>query len=160
MLFRSIARSETRGDVVARLIDQLRDAHARGCDLVVFTECALTAFFPHWFMEDDDEIESYFESELPGSATQPLFDEAMRLGIGFHLGFAELTIEDGVKRRFNSSVLVGSDGNVIGKYRKIHLPGHVDHRPDDPFQNLEKRYFRSEERRVGKECRSRWSPYH
>ena len=22
------------------------------------------------------------------------------------------------------------------------------------------RYFRSEERRVGKECRSRWSPYH
>ena len=23
-----------------------------------------------------------------------------------------------------------------------------------------KRYYRSEERRVGKECRSRWSPYH
>ena len=26
------------------------------------------------------------------------------------------------------------------------------------FQN--KKYYRSEERRVGKECRSRWSPYH
>ena len=25
---------------------------------------------------------------------------------------------------------------------------------------LEKGYNRSEERRVGKECRSRWSPYH
>ena len=25
--------------------------------------------------------------------------------------------------------------------------------------NVDK-YFRSEERRVGKECRSRWSPYH
>ena len=25
---------------------------------------------------------------------------------------------------------------------------------------LEKSSFRSEERRVGKECRSRWSPYH
>ena len=25
---------------------------------------------------------------------------------------------------------------------------------------LEAGYFRSEERRVGKECRSRWSPYH
>ena len=25
---------------------------------------------------------------------------------------------------------------------------------------LPKRYCRSEERRVGKECRSRWSPYH
>ena len=27
-------------------------------------------------------------------------------------------------------------------------------------QLLAKRKFRSEERRVGKECRSRWSPYH
>ena len=26
--------------------------------------------------------------------------------------------------------------------------------------NLSKEFSRSEERRVGKECRSRWSPYH
>ena len=25
---------------------------------------------------------------------------------------------------------------------------------------FDRRYVRSEERRVGKECRSRWSPYH
>ena len=32
---------------------------------------------------------------------------------------------------------------------------------DDAQQNLQKSYLlRSEERRVGKECRSRWSPYH
>ena len=35
----------------------------------------------------------------------------------------------------------------------------------DTLENLEKYaslnpLFRSEERRVGKECRSRWSPYH
>ena len=28
------------------------------------------------------------------------------------------------------------------------------------FDNLPKEFVRSEERRVGKECRSRWSPYH
>src|SRR3989304_7980938 len=28
------------------------------------------------------------------------------------------------------------------------------------YRDGEKRYMRSEERRVGKECRSRWSPYH
>ena len=28
------------------------------------------------------------------------------------------------------------------------------------FQAAYKNYMRSEERRVGKECRSRWSPYH
>ena len=27
-------------------------------------------------------------------------------------------------------------------------------------QNLRRKRMRSEERRVGKECRSRWSPYH
>ena len=26
--------------------------------------------------------------------------------------------------------------------------------------DIDKKLFRSEERRVGKECRSRWSPYH
>ena len=30
----------------------------------------------------------------------------------------------------------------------------------DKFENKLKPYTRSEERRVGKECRSRWSPYH
>ena len=28
------------------------------------------------------------------------------------------------------------------------------------ISNLSKKFARSEERRVGKECRSRWSPYH
>ena len=28
------------------------------------------------------------------------------------------------------------------------------------YKYLKERWFRSEERRVGKECRSRWSPYH
>ena len=136
-----ISRSQTRKDVVARLIEQMRDAHSRGCDIVVFTECALTAFFPHWFMADEDEINSYFEREMPNSGTQPLFDEAARLGIGYHLGFAELAHEDGVTHRFNSSVLVGNDGEIIGNFCKVHLPGHADHRPTNPYQNLEKRYF-------------------
>ena len=31
---------------------------------------------------------------------------------------------------------------------------------DEWFEGGKKDYLRSEERRVGKECRSRWSPYH
>ena len=136
-----VSRRESRADAVERLIAQLRQAHADGCQLVVFTECALTAFFPHWWIEDEDELERWFEREMPNEATRPLFDEAARSGIGFHLGFAELVVEAGRKRRFNSSVLVGPDGNVIGRFRKVHLPGHEEHRPHNPFQNLEKRYF-------------------
>lgn len=136
-----IARSESRSVVVERRIAQMREAHKLGCELVVFPECALTAFFPHWWIEDEAELDSWFERELPSAETQPLFDEAARLKIGFYLGYAELAFENGKKRRFNSSVLVDATGRIIGKYRKIHLPGHSDHRPANPFQNLEKRYF-------------------
>jgi predicted amidohydrolase len=136
-----IARDERRAHVLDRRIAQLREAHRLGCELVVFPECALTAFFPHWWIEDEAELDAWYERELPGPLTRALFDEAARLKTGFCLGYSELAIESGVKRRFNSSILVERDGRIVGKYRKIHLPGHVEHRPNDPFQNLEKRYF-------------------
>jgi predicted amidohydrolase len=136
-----ISRTTPRPEVVARLIEQLREARARGAELVVFTEVALTAFFAHWWIDDEAELDAWFEREMPGPQTQPLFDEAKRLGIGFCLGYAELAIENGVKHRYNTNVLVERDGRIVGKYRKIHLPGHVEHRPQNPFQNLEQRYF-------------------
>ena len=88
----------------------------RCCDLVVFTECALTAFFPHWEIEDPAELDSYFETEMPNAATAPLFDEARRLGVGFHLGYAELVEQGGRAAHFNSSILVGPDGRIIGHF--------------------------------------------
>ena len=47
----------------------------------------------------------------------------------------------GAKRRYNTSILVDRDGRIVGKYRKVHLPGHAEHEPWRPFQHLEKRYF-------------------
>ncbi len=136
-----IRRAENRASVVKRLIALMREARSMGADVVAYPEAALTAFFPHWWTEDEAEVDAWFEREMPGADTLPLFDEARRLGIGFHLGYCELDQSAGRKRRFNSAVLVGSDGAIIGKYRKIHLPGHAEHRPETPFQNLEKRYF-------------------
>lgn len=78
---------------------------------------------------------------MPSPLTQPLFDEAKRLKIGFCLGYAEIVDEQGETHRYNSSLLVERDGRIVGKHRKIHLPGHAEHRPQNPFQNLEKRYF-------------------
>ena len=136
-----IARSENRQGVVRRLINLMRQAKAMGAEVVAYPEATLTAFFPHWFTADEEEVDAWFERAMPGPQTQPLFDEARRLGIGFHLGYCELDLSTGRKRRFNTSILVDANGNIIGKYRKIHLPGHADHRPQTPFQNLEKRYF-------------------
>ena len=136
-----IARSETRSLVVKRLLALLAEAHGRGADLVVFPELALTTFFPRWWMEDQAEIDAFFEREMPGPETRPLFDEARRLGIGLCLGYAELVADGGGTRRFNTSILVDQAGRLVGKYRKIHLPGHAEHEPWRAFQHLEKRYF-------------------
>ena len=38
--------------------------------------------------------------------------------------------------------------------------GEVYYVPEDTTYKEWEKAFRSEERRVGKECRSRWSPYH
>ncbi len=136
-----IPRTSSRGEVLSRLIELLRQAANRNCQLVVFPECALTPFFPHWWIEDQAEIDSYFERPLPNPETQPLFDEAARLQVGFCLGYAELVRDGEQTRRFNSTVLVERDGRIVGHYRKVHLPGHCEHRPGNPFQNLERRYF-------------------
>ena len=136
-----IARADSRAAVVERMIALLDKAHARGCNLVVFPELALTTFFPRWWMESQNEIDSFFESEMPGPDTQPLFDRAREHGIGFYLGYAEKTVEDGGTHRYNTSILVDPDSNIVGRYRKVHLPGHYEHEPERPWQHLEKGYF-------------------
>ena len=133
-----IAADETRKEVVDRLIDLLQEGAATACDLVVFPELALTTFFPRWYTDDVSGHDHYYEAEMPGPETQPLFDEAARLGVGFCLGYAELT-RDG--ERFNTYILVDKSGRPVGKYRKVHIPGHEEHEPTRPFQHLERRYF-------------------
>ncbi len=137
-----IARGEPRSSAVGRLISLLEDGAARGCDLVVFPELALTTFFPRWFTDDREEIESWFENEMPGQETRPLFERAAELGVGFSLGYAELAIDDdGSRHRYNTQVLVERDGSIVAKYRKVHVPGHEEHEPDRPFQHAERHYF-------------------
>ena len=133
--------ADTRSAVVERLMAMMREAHAAGARFVVYPELALTTFFPRYWMTDQSEIDAFFEREMPGPETRPLFDLAKELGVGFYLGYAELTQEKGELHRYNTSILVERDGRIIGRYRKIHLPGHSEHLLDAPFQHLEKRYF-------------------
>jgi len=135
-------RSDRRTAATNRLVALLREAHGMGAKFVVFPELAFTTFFPRWWMENQADVDArYFERRIPSPATQPLFDEAKKLGIGFYIGYAELIEEEGRLRRFNTAILVGPDGRIVGKYRKIHLPGHADHKPKAAFQHLEKKYF-------------------
>ena len=133
-----IQKEEKRKEVVKRLIALLQEGASQSCDLVVFPELALTTFFPRWWSEKIAEFDHYFEKEMPSKEVQPLFAEAEKLGVGFHLGYAEMT-SDG--HRYNTSVLVSKKAQIIGKYRKVHLPGHEENEPWRAFQHLERYYF-------------------
>jgi N-carbamoyl-D-amino-acid hydrolase len=131
-----IQKADSREAVVARMLDLMK--RAQGCDLIVYPELALTTFFPRWYYEDRSDADIWFERDMPSAATMPLFEAAKRAGMAMSFGYAERT-PDG--RHFNTSILVDRMGAIVGKYRKVHLPGHAEFDPDRTHQHLEKRYF-------------------
>src|SRR6186997_2191006 len=109
-------RADSRAVAVKRLVNLLREAHGMGAKFVVFPELAFTTFFPRWWMENQEDVDArFFEKSIPSKETQPLFEEAKKLGVGLYIGYAELTPQ---KQRFNTSILVSPDGAIVGKYRK------------------------------------------
>jgi predicted amidohydrolase len=134
----AIHKADSRQAVVARMLDLMDAAQAKGADFIVYPELALTTFFPRWYHADRAEADVWFEKEMPNAATRPLFARAAKHGMAMTFGYAELT-PDG--HHFNTSILVGRTGAIIGKYRKVHLPGHAEFDKQRAFQHLEKRYF-------------------
>ena len=133
-----IQRADTRSVVVNRMIALMDAAKAKGADFIVYPELALTTFFPRWYMEDQAEVDTWFEREMPSPETQPLFRRAREHGMAMSFGYAELTPGG---EHFNTAIIVDKTGVIIGKYRKIHLPGHSEYDPNRTHQHLEKRYF-------------------
>ena len=133
-----IQKSESREEVVARMIALMDEAKAGNADLIVYPELALTTFFPRYYMEDQDEVDSWFETAMPNASAQPLFDRAQEHGMAMTFGYAELTPEG---RHFNTSIHVDATGTIVAKYRKVHLPGHSEFDDTRSHQHLEKRYF-------------------
>ncbi len=142
----AIPREESRESVVQRLCALTERAHRRGVDVLVFPELCLTPFFPRWYEEDVATVDAWYESTFPPKGLEPLFAMAREYRITLHLGYAERVeeVDDaGVlrTRRFNVAVIVSPDGELMLKYRKIHLPGHKEYIPERRLQHLEKRYF-------------------
>src|SRR5215470_15470492 len=133
-----IQQTEPRQTVVARMLDLMKQAKSQHCDLIVYPELALTTFFPRWHYQDRGEADIWFEREMPNAVTTPLFAQAKEFGMAMSFGYAELTADG---HHFNTSILVDKAGAIVGKYRKVHLPGHAEFAAERSFQHLEKRYF-------------------
>ena len=67
-----------------------------------------------------------------------------RLDIYYHLGLDKLECQ--------VAIIKNARSNKMGRKDIIKIEGGLD--------TVDLKVLRSEERRVGKECRSRWSPYH
>ena len=132
---------DSRRATVERILHLLSESADHRCDLAVFPELALTNFFPRVHRPNPADAHVFFERDMPAVDVEPIFDLARRRAIAFSLGYAELAVSGEKQQRFNTQVLVDKKGQIVSRYRKIHLPGHVDFIPGDPFQNLEKYYF-------------------
>src|SRR5690242_6811191 len=88
---------------------------------------------------------------------RPTQEEALQLANRF--GWHPLDVEDVMSRRQRPKVDAYTEEEGEGYlFAVLHFPVY-----DNTIGRLnagELDVFRSEERRVGKECRSRWSPYH
>ena len=134
----AIQKAESREQVVERMLALMDRAKAGGADFIVYPELALTTFFPRYYMEDQGEVDTWFEHDMPNAATAPLFARAREHAMAMTFGYAERTADG---HHFNTSIHVDAAGRIVGKYRKVHLPGHSRFDPDRAFQHLEKRYF-------------------
>ena len=134
----AIQKADSRESVVARMLELLERGAREGVTLMIFPELALTTFFPRWYVEDQAEVDTWFETQMPNAAVQPLFDRAKALQVAISFGYAELT-PDG--HHFNTSILTDRNADIVGVYRKVHLPGHSEFDSERQFQHLEKRYF-------------------
>jgi N-carbamoyl-D-amino-acid hydrolase len=135
-----VPRAASRTETVGRLVHLLERAASQGAQLAVFPELALTTFFPRWAIDDEREIAEFFETEMPGRETRPLYQAAQRLRIGFSIGYAEQLRDGTHSRRFNTMDLVGADGRMLGRYRKVHVPGSAS-AVAGVTTHLERRYF-------------------
>ena len=131
-----IHKADSRQAVVRRMLDCSIRRRPK-CDFVVYPELALTTFFPRWYMTDRPR-------SMPGSSARCRMPRRGRcssrprsIAIGMSFGYAELTADG---QHFNTAIWsIGMA--IVGKYRKVHLPGHSEFDPQRAFQHLEKRYF-------------------
>ncbi len=120
----------------------MREAKARGSDIVVFPELALTTFFPRWWMDDQARTRRLSNAKCRarrrGRCSKPP-NRSASASISATPSSATRTAAPAAATTPRS--WWARQCRIVGKYRKVHLPGHADDRAGFPFQHLEKRYF-------------------
>src|ERR1700688_468489 len=86
-----IQRSDSRQTVIPRMLALMDEAKARGADLILYPELGVTTFFPRWYMEDQTEVDTWFEQDMQTDATMPVFARAADYQMAMSFAYAERT---------------------------------------------------------------------
>jgi predicted amidohydrolase len=95
-----------------KIVGRLREAAARGAEIVVFPECAATGYC----FDSLDEAAPFAEP-LEGATARAVAEVCRETGAHAVVGFIE---RDGEK--FYNAAMIVAPGGVVGSYRKTHLP--------------------------------------
>src|SRR5437588_4028374 len=110
----------------AHAIEFIRDAAQKGAQIV----CLPELFRSQYFCQTEDHKNFDLAEEVPGESTTALGEVARETGI---LIIASLFEKRSAGLYHNTAAIIGADGKLLGKYRKMHIP-------DDPLYH-EKFYF-------------------
>jgi N-carbamoylputrescine amidase len=105
---------------------KIREAASHGAKVVCLPELFRT---PYFCQQEDPSLFALAES-IPGPSTEALGWEARRSSV---VVIASLFERRAMGLYHNTSVVIGTDGSMVGQYRKMHIP-------DDPGY-YEKFYF-------------------
>ncbi|MGC4049712.1 MAG: nitrilase-related carbon-nitrogen hydrolase [Paludibaculum sp.] len=119
-----IQKADSREAVVRRMIALMDEAKAKGADLIVYPELALTTFFPRWYIRGPGR-----GRYLVRARDAQCGDEAAVRACGAASDGDELRLCRADARRSSFQHRDPDrpkSGRIVGKYRKVHLPGHVE----------------------------------
>ncbi|MBI1812588.1 carbon-nitrogen hydrolase [Candidatus Peregrinibacteria bacterium] len=101
---------------ITKALAMVEDAAGKGAQIVVLPEL----FQSRYFCQRPDDAFAFERSEsIPGPTTEKLSELARRLKIVLVGGSL---FENAGGKHFNTSVVMGPDGEIIGTYRKTHIP--------------------------------------
>ncbi len=109
--------TENKEENVKKTINYVREASTQGVEILCLQELFSTIYFPA--VEDP----RYFAlaEPIPGPTINRLCDVAKRFKVSMIAPIFEEDTEV-VGIFYNTAVVIGSDGNILGKYRKTHIP--------------------------------------
>ncbi|HKQ32547.1 MAG TPA: carbon-nitrogen hydrolase [Thermodesulfobacteriota bacterium] len=113
----ALIQSKVSEDVrsnVTRTVGKIGEAAAKGAEIIALQELFQTPYFPQWEKKQKDD---YAESASGYTVTE-MKKAARKHGVTLVVPFYE---KRGGKY-FNTAVVIGKDGKLLGRYNKIHIP--------------------------------------